>query len=514
MESTDLKSYSRDGQNISIWQSAEPAAIQGTFNDSLVYDTLVVGGGITGLTTALLLARQGKKVVIAEAHQVGFGTTGGTTAHLNTFFDATYPEIESSFDEDAAKTVAQAGKEAFSLIESLAAEYAIDCDLEKKPGYLYAQNEEESKMLDDILQSSKKAGVAVEESSTNGVNIPFIKSLEFAGQGQFHPLKYLTGLVRAFTSLGGILLENTIVQDLESKDGVHVAHIGSLSISTKTVVYATHMPPGINRLDFKAAPYRSYVIAVRLKDDAYPDCLAYDMKEPYHYIRTHVIDGEKHLIVGGEDHKTGHDDPEAAFANLEDYIHQYYPVERVTYRWSAQYYVPDDLLPFIGKLPFDSDGIYVATGYNGNGMIFGTLAGKIISDLTNGKDSPYSKLFSPARMKPLTGLGEFIKENADVAYRFVADRFTSEELTTFKDIPNGTGKIVKLQGKQIALYKDEDGTVHTLNPTCTHAGCIVNFNAAEKSWDCPCHGGRFDVDGNVLTGPPRLNLEKISLGIL
>ena len=515
MQNNKQNSILRDSTSTSPWQgNAEAAELKSTVGDNhaaQVYDCLIIGAGITGITTALLLQRAGYACIIAEAQQPGFGTTGGTSAHLNTFFDATYPEVVSDFGEEAAKLLAQAGKEAFKMIENFVRELTIDCDLERKSGFLYSENEKESKQLQEILKAAKRSGISVEIASENLVPIPFDAVIRFEGQGQFHPLKYINGLLAEFFKLGGVLLENTRITESSFEDGAYIAQSNSGSIRAKKIVYATHIPPGLNLMSFRNAPYRSYVLGLKLKDGNYPDGLVYDMQEPYHYFRTHVIDGEPYLLIGGEDHKTGHDDPQEAFRRLKEYAYHYYSVESVAFQWSAQYYVPVDGLPYIGQLPGAAEGTYVATGFNGNGMMFGTLSAKLISDLVLGNENEYASLFSPSRMKPVAGFTEFVKENSDVAWHFIVDRFSSSNLQALTDLKPGEGKLVDFEGKKLAIYKDDTGKVTGLNPTCTHAGCTVQFNAAEQSWDCPCHGGRFDVSGKVLTGPPSRDLEALMI---
>lgn len=490
----------RDGALQSPWQGG----IKPTNSDqrsNAIYDVLVVGAGITGMTAALLLQQAGKKVVIAEAHSLGFGTTGGTSAHINTFADTTYPEAESAFGAEGARLFADAIQEGFSLIES----FQKDCDFAYKPGYLYAETEEEVKQLDEIYAGAVKVGVAVKYITGVPTPVPYKKALVWAQQAQFHPLKYLAGLQKAFSTAGGVMRENTLISGVETADGSHNA----ADIRAKAVIYATHMPPNINLFNFECAPYRSYVMAVKLKSGKYPDALIYDTQEPYHYVRTHVIDGEELLLIGGLDHKTGHEDPEKAFTDLEKYIRDYYSVSSVKYKWSSQYYVPVDGLPYIGKMPLAAEGIYCATGYNGNGMMLGSIAGKILSDLILQRENKYEKLFSPSRVKPMDSFSEFVKENADVAYRFVADRVKVPETDSLKRLQPGTGKVVEVDGQKIAAYRDEEGKIHALSPVCTHAGCIVNWNGDEKSWDCPCHGARYAIDGTVLTGPATKDLLKI-----
>ncbi len=505
----------RDSNTRSPWQEVELNWVEpNTSTATDIYDVLIVGGGITGLTTALLLQKAGKKCLLAEAKNLGFGTTGGTTAHLNTFYDTSYHDIDKDFGEDAAKLMAQAGAETFSMIKRLIDEYHIACDFEYKDAYLFAENEQQVKELNNILAASRKAGINAVEVRDNKIPVPFQMAALFPEQGQFHPLKYLYQLSEIFKEAGGVILENTFIRKTEYKDGTHFAESDHITIKALNLVYATHLPPGINLLDFRCAPYRSYVLGVKLKNDDYPDALVYDMQEPYHYLRTHVIDGQKYLILGGEDHKTGHEDPEKSFENLLAYARKYYYVDTVDYKWSAQFYVSADGLPYIGLLPGGHDKLYIATGFNGNGMIFGSLAGSMIADEILGLKNSYAELLSPSRIKPIAGFEEFVAENADVAYHFIADRLSGAAIESLKDLEPGTGEIVKYKDHKLALYKGADGKVIALNPTCTHAKCIVKFNTAEKSWDCPCHGGRYSITGEVLTGPPRRNLERIEISDL
>ncbi len=512
MKNNELETQVRDGANLSIWQSSFSDQLHtDKHDDEKVYDVLIIGGGITGITAALRLQKQGKNCVLAEAKNIGFGTTGGTTAHLNTFLDTTYPEIDTDFGKDASRLIASAAKNMIEMVESNIKEFNIDADFEYKDGYLFSQDEEETAELQSIFESSQAAGVEVAHVPDNGILIPFEEVLRFKNQAQFHPLKYIYGLAKEFKRLGGIILENTFIRETKLHGEIHHATSDQLTIKAKNIFYATHIPPGINILSLRNAPYRSYVIAVSLKSNPYPDGLAYDMKEPYHYFRTHKINGQPYLIIGGADHKTAHEDPLKAFEELENYARTHFDIMAVAYRWSSQYYVPVDGLPYIGQLPDGDKNIYIATGFSGNGMILGSLSGVVISDIILGKENPYEKLLSPARLKPISGFTEFVKENADVAYRFVVDRFGAEIIKSTSELEEDEGKIVDFGGEKLAIYKDNKGKVTALKPVCTHAGCIVGWNPTEKTWDCPCHGGRFSTCGQVLTGPPQKNLESISL---
>lgn len=501
----------RDSLQQSPWQQIESQlSISSTADEQTIYDAIIIGAGITGITTALRLQTNGKKCLLIDGHNIGFGTTGGTTAHINTFFDSTYPEIESDFGEEAAKLVAAAGKEAIELIKEYGDTFKIDCDLESKSGYLFSQDETQTEQLAEILKCATLAGVAVSEAEENGLPIPFERSLKFPNQFQFHPLKYILGLAKEFIQAGGKILENTFITEVEHKDGIHTAVAEQSTYKALHLIYATHIPPGINHFSFRCAPYRSYVLGLRLKNkNEYPTVMAYDMQEPYHYFRTHKVDGEQLLILGGADHKTGHEDPDKAYQELEDYANQYFNIKDVVYRWSSQYYVPVDGLPYIGRMSSSDDTIFVATGFNGNGMTWGTISGKLISDLILGNQNDYEDLFKPYRMKPIAGFTEFVKENADVAYHFITDRFKIEDIESLGELKREEGKVVEYNGQKIAVYKGSDGLITALHPTCTHAGCTVKFNEAEKSWDCPCHGGRFDLKGKVISGPPLKDLPPV-----
>lgn len=504
----------RDGSLQSPWQravvTAEIAGREPRLEQRSVYDCLIVGGGITGLTAALTLQLAGKQTILAEAHRIGFGTTGGTSAHINTFADTTFSEAEKAFGGEGARLFADALRDGLNLIKNNSHQFNIECDLASVPAYLYAESEDQEKLLADIRTGAIKVGVDMQYTDQVPAPVPYRKALLIANQAQFHPLRYLKGLEKAYLQAGGILLEDTLVEKTDTEDGVHTAIAAGGEIRANNLIYATHIPPNINVLNFECAPYRSYVMAVKLHSGHYPDALIYDTQEPYHYIRTHRIDTEPLLIIGGQDHKTGHDDPEKAFAELEKYARKYYNISSVKYRWSSQYYVPVDGLPYIGQMPFLAKGIFCATGYNGNGMMLGSIAGKILADLAAGIKNRYADLFTPSRVKPIDSFSEFVKENADVAYHFVTDRFGLHETDSLKRLEPGSGKLVEYQGKKIAAFRDENGEIHALHATCTHAGCIVNWNSAEKTWDCPCHGARYDIDGRVLTGPAVKNLTKIN----
>lgn len=502
----------RDGATISLWQDT---ARDGSFDKNAtgqVYDVLIAGGGITGVTTALLLQKAGKNCVVAEAHTLCFGTTGGTTAHINTFLDTGYDSIESDFGADAARLVAAATNASRDLFQQHVREYNIDCGFDIKDGYLYALNEQQATQLDKLYAAAKKAGVEIDYANEIPVPIPFVKAVVFRRQAQVHPNRYVEALARAFEQLGGTVLEHCLVEHLKKENDLLHVHTEKGVIKAKAVIFATHIPPHINVLDTTTAPYRSYAIAVTLNNNRYPAGLAYDMDDPYHYYRTQNIDGANYLLVGGEDHKTGHVvNTEACFQALIAHARNYFDVAAVTHRWSSQYWVPADGLAYIGHLPGGEDNVFVATGYSGTGITYSHVAAIALTDLMSKGQSEYVDLFKPGRIKPVAGFANFVKENADVVAQFVGKRIGAARIEELASLAPGEGKVVKYEGDKIALYKDESGKLYALSPVCPHAKCIVAWNAAEKSWDCPCHGSRFGLQGQVLTGPAHHPLEKIDL---
>jgi glycine/D-amino acid oxidase-like deaminating enzyme/nitrite reductase/ring-hydroxylating ferredoxin subunit len=503
----------RDGALESLWQvTTNNFTPKHTTIPNETFDVVIVGAGITGITTGLQLQKAGKKVLIAEAHTIGFGTTGGTTAHINTFMDNPYSQIISDFGEDGAKLVAQSIKDAIALIYSNVQEYAIDCDYEQSEAYLFSQDEKQTKQLNEIKEATLKVGVAINDVDSIPATIEFEKAVVLPGQAGFHPTKYIQALAKVFESLGGVLLENCRITEVKEETPLEIS--SSLGvIKGLNLIYATHLPAGLNLIHFRAHPYRSYAVAAKLENDAaYPTSFLYDLYDPYHYIRTQEIGGEKYLIVGGEDHKTGHEEnTEAPFLKLEAYTKKYFPVQSFAYRWSSQYYEPTDGLPYIGHMPGNPDNVFCATGYSGNGMMYSHVAAITLTDIIVNGDSQYKQVYNPNRLKPVAGFVEFVKEGADITAQYVKAILPADKIETLAELAPGEGRMVKYEGNKVALYKEESGKIHALNPTCPHAKCQVAWNGAEKSWDCPCHGARYSFTGEMLTGPARKDLEVIEI---
>ncbi|WP_026969657.1 FAD-dependent oxidoreductase [Algoriphagus terrigena] len=499
----------RDGARKSVWQQEIKSFAADSYT-SRVFDVAIVGGGITGVTTAYNLQKAGKNCVLLDAANIGFGTSGGTTAHLNDFFDTTFGEAISDHGEENARLFKECGRDAMRIIETNVRENAIDCDFEKKSAHLFALDDKQVRQLEDMVKGARNVGHEMNYIDEISFPIPFKKAVEIPNQGQFHPVKYIRALCESFLQSGGVIVEGCVCQDHEETDEqVALSTSGGMVIANH-VVYATHTPPGINKLHFMIAPYRSYVMAFTLKDRLYPKELGYDLEDPYHYYRTHEIDGEKLLIAGGEDHKTGQaEDTGERFSKLENYVRAYFDVDQVKYSWSSQYYEPVDGFPYIGVLPGSAGRIFTATGFRGNGMMLGTLSATIIADLILTGSSKYENLFSPSRIKPIAGFADFVKEQTAVAVDFIKDKLFAERVASMAEIGAGEAKVVKHEGEIFAVYKEVSGRLHVLKSTCPHAKCEVRWNGAEISWDCPCHGSRFNVNGRMLTGPSVSGLTRV-----
>lgn len=503
----------RDGNCTSLWQDTTKRYVPtNPTHPGETYDVAIIGAGITGITTAWMLQKAGKRCIVIEAKNIGFGTTGGTTAHLNTLLDTPYYTIAKNFSDDAAKLVADAAKEAIRQIKHHIDELDIDCGYKELPGYIFAEDEDQAQSLDELVDSCKKVNVDIEYTQTIPAPMTHVKAVRFDQQAQFHPLRYILALARAYEQKGGVIAEETRVTGLEEDETIEIT-TDRETYHARNVVFATHIPIGINLLHLRCAPYRTYAMAIKLVHNKdYPHALVYDSQDPYHYYRTQEIDGQPYLIAGGYDHRTAAEaNTEKCFLQLEAHVRKHYDVEEVMYAWSSQYFEPADGLAYIGHLPGHQPNVMVATGFGGNGMIYGTIASITLSKMILGEETPYTQLFDPNRIKPVAGFVNFIKHNAKVAGEIFSKLVPAAKLPELADMAPGEGRVVKYEDTTIALHKDEQGNLHALHSECTHMKCTIAWNSAEGSWDCPCHGARFSIEGKVLTGPASNDLQQVDI---
>lgn len=466
----------RDGALQSVWQQANSYRVK-NHSATNEYDVLVIGGGITGLSTALLLQESGLKCAIAEAKTLGFGTTGGTTAHINTMFDTPYSDVIKNFGEDNAKLLYNAAVAGLNLVKRNIEKYNIDCTYNDRTALLFSVEEKQNKMLDEIVEGGKRCGLQIDYTNENPFPIPYLKIAVIKEQAQFNPIQYIYGLAEAFENAGGAILENCRVTDIKEEEPLLI-ETTIKTLRAKRVIWATHIPPGVNILHFRCAPYRSYAMAFTLANEQeYPPFLGYDLNEPYYYYRSQEINGKKYLIAGGEDHKTGHQENTVMpFEKLEAQVRKFFNIKHIDYRWSSQYFEPADGIAYIGNLPGNNPAIYVATGFGGNGMTYGSLSAIVLSDIIVHGESKFQDLFDPNRLKPVAGFSNFIKENADVVKTFFTGKLSVEKINELASIAAGEGKVIKLEGHTAAVYKDENHKVYAVNPSCPHAYCSVAWN--------------------------------------
>jgi len=500
----------RDGLNKSFWESTTETHIKYTVSTT-DYDTIIVGAGITGVTLAKELQNRGRRCLLIEKENPGFGTTGGTTAHINNFFDASYDEIISDFGQESASLLANAAKETIQYIKQNIIRYHISCDYNECSYYLFSAEDKQTKKLDDILQAHGKVGIETSQTYTIPFSLEFKKAIEIKGQAQFHPLRYINKLLKEYTKAGGDLVTDKHVTEHKNTDGIiTITTADNSEYTAKNLVWATHVPPGNNRFSVLLTPYRSYVTTMKLANPVQFMAQAADLYDPYHYVRYHKSDDDYYLIVGGFDHKTGDEsDTDKRFDDLMAYVNENFKYKEIIAKWSSQFYESADGLPYIGRMPGE-DNIYISTGFTGNGMVFGTMSSLIIPDLLDQKESELAKLLSPARIKPVASAANVLDEVFNASSHFVKDKFSSEKIEQLAEIENGSGKIIKHDGETYAAYRDEKSELHLLSPICPHTGCTVAWNPSELSWDCPCHGSRFDIDGKLLNGPALTGLKPLT----
>ncbi|HYC48766.1 MAG TPA: FAD-dependent oxidoreductase [Thermoanaerobaculia bacterium] len=497
---------SPSGENVSVWLATADLLQPPPLFGREAADVCVVGAGIAGLTTAYMLALEGRSVVVIDDGEIGSGETHHTTAHLANALDDRYYEIERVHGTRGAKLAGNSHTAAIDAIEEIVGRENIECDFERIDGYLVVPPEESADVLSKEAAAAQRAGVHAEY--TEHVPLPFYDfgpALRFPRQGQLHALKYLNGLAAAVKRLGGRIYGNTHATHIEDGERPHVDTATGAQISAKAIVVATNTPVNDRvAMHTKQAAYRTYVIAARVPAHSIPHVLLWDTPDPYHYVRLQSANGDRSrefLIVGGEDHKTGQaDDADKRFEALEAWTRERFPmVEDVALRWSGQIMEPVDAMAFIGRNPGGTN-VYIATGDSGNGMTHGTIAGMLLTDLIAGRENAWATLYDPAR-KSLRAAMEFTRENLNMAAQY-ADHLTPGDVGSVEEIAPGEGVILRRGFRQIAAYRDEQGNLHEHSAVCSHLGCIVAWNSTEQSWDCPCHGSRYDkLTGQVLNGP-------------
>jgi glycine/D-amino acid oxidase-like deaminating enzyme/nitrite reductase/ring-hydroxylating ferredoxin subunit len=495
-------------QSVSAWMSDSVIPELLPLTRDAQADVCIVGGGIAGLSTAYLLAREGKNVVVLDDGPIGGGQTQRTTAHLSNALDDRYEELEKVHGVEGARLAAESHTAAIERIDAIVRQERIECDFKRVDGYLFAPPGHPTDVLDRELAAARRAGLAGVELVARAP-IPSFDSgpaLRFPRQAQFHPLKYLAGLADSLRTLGGKIYTRTHVSRIDGGPKATIETSRGPTVTADAAVVATNVP--INDLvaiHTKQAPYLTYVVGARVPSGAIPHALYWDTLEHYHYLRLQPIsDDSDLLIVGGEDHKEGQASDQAdRWDRLVSWARERFPMMGpIESRWSGMVMETTDGLAFIGRNPLDKNNVYVATGDSGMGLTHGTIAGILLTDLILGRENPWSRIYDPSR-KPVWGMAwkEFLKENINVAKQYAVDWLSGSDVSAAEDIARGEGAVVRRGMQKVAIYRDDQEVCHERSAICPHLGCIVHWNGAEKTWDCPCHGSRFDAVGQVINGP-------------
>ncbi len=498
-----------------IWQLTADIPARPPLAEHLTTDVCVVGAGIAGLSVAYMLCRAGKRVVVLDLDQIGSGESGRTTAHLSNELDDRYLVLERAMGAESARLAAEAHSAAIDTIEDIVRREAIDCDFARVDGYLFLGEGDPPALLDEELAAAQRAGLAgasrVERAPIRGFDSG--PALRFPRQARFHILKYLRGLGDVIERSGGRIFGGTMVSEIEGGAPAMVTTAAGFTVAADDVVVCTNSPiSDMVVTHAKMAPYRTCVVAFAVPKGSVEDALFWDTLDPYHYVRLQPMDDARDaLIVGGEDFKTAHeDDAGDRFEALERWTRERFVVagERLT-QWTGQVLEPNDYLAFIGRNPDGAEHVWLATGDSGMGMTHGTIAGLLLPQLLVGEPHRWAALFDPKRVTlHRTELGNLAKEGLDMAAQY-ADYVTPGQVADAAEIPAGEGRVIRRGLHKIAAYRDDAGTLHECSAVCTHLKCIVDWNTAEKSWDCPCHGSRFDPMGKVVNGPATMDLPPV-----
>jgi glycine/D-amino acid oxidase-like deaminating enzyme/nitrite reductase/ring-hydroxylating ferredoxin subunit len=500
-------------ETTSYWTDSASIPRYPALDRTLDVDVVVVGAGITGLTAAYLLKKAGRRVAVLERRRVGGVDTMMTTAHVTCVTDLDLSALVKTFGRDHAQATWDAGLAAIAQIDTIVSDEDIDCGWTWVEGVKHVPAGQDGAKDAARLQEEARLASELGFEARYVDKSPFMNQpgAVFGGQARIHPRKYLAALAAAVDGGGSFVFEESGVDEVADEPlGVKARghHVGC-----QYIVLATHTPlmgktnmASATLLQTKLYLYTSYVVGGRIAKGTVPDLLFWDTADPYHYLRIDEQPDHDLVIFGGEDHKTGQaEDTEACFAKLESAAKALIPGLELTHRWSGQVIETNDGLPFIGET---SSRQFTGTGYAGNGTTFGTLAGMMAADAALGVKNPWAELFDVGRTKIRGGAWDYIKENVDYPYYMVRDRLVGPDATSLRELARGEGKIIEVQGERVAAYRAENGRITTLSPICTHMGCQVDWNTAERTWDCPCHGSRFTATGDVLAGPAETPLER------
>lgn len=486
-----------------VWSANADKSSYPQLTEDLQVDVVIVGAGITGITAAYHAIQEGQRVAVLESHRVGMGTTGSSTGNLYASIGEHLFSIGLKHNESTLKEVVKSRLSAIRFIERRIRQFNINCDFQRVPFYLFTSSEtkQKSTKIRKEYEVAVKAGLNVSDVTPVGFPFQVDEILEIADQAQFNPLQYVQQFAGAIENEKCKIFENTSVTRV--KDGKPcIIETKRATIKANKVIMATHSPKGVYGVHTAMEPKREHALAVKLKGELPSPGIYWHVLNDQHYSIRPYRNGENdYLLVLGESYKVGHKNhTEESFKKIEEYLRRHFEVASIEYKWAAQNYKPADTLPYIGKSPMD-ENVFIATGFAADGLVYGTLAAKIICDIILGVRNEWTKIYSPTRFTPVASAKEFLKASADVSFQLMKDYLFYSDADELKEIKAEEGKTIKLNGERLAVYRDPQNKLHIVSGICPHMGCVVHWNHGEKSWDCPCHGSRFSVDGEVLEGP-------------
>lgn len=501
-------------RNVPFWIDSCPIERFPRLEGSIAVDVIVVGAGVTGITAAYFLKKAGLTVALVERARVASIDTGHTTAHLTYVTDLKLQDLANNFGDDHAQAAWDAGTAAIDEIERIVQIEAIKCEFMRVPAYLHVCADGYSQ--EDISVLKKEASLAAKLGfdATYLKTVPYLNlpGMQFADQAKFHPRKYLGALVAKIPGNGSHVFEKSAATEFDAKK--RRAKVSRHWINFDRVLMATNNPlvgladiTTATLLQTKLSLYTSYVLGARVTRGTLPEALFWDIRDPYDYLRIDQGRDFDYIVYGGEDHKTGQKKKtEKAYARVHSRLKKIVPKARIDHRWSGQIISTPDGLPYIGE---NAERQFIATGYCGNGITFGTIAAIMARDWAVGKKNPWTDLFAVDRKKLKGAVWNYLRENKDYPYYMVRDRLARPEADSVRELERGNGMIIGSRGNKVAAFRDRNGELHKLSPVCPHLGCHVRWNSAESTWDCPCHGSRFKSTGEVFAGPAEEGLQVI-----
>ena len=495
--------------NTSLWIATTPATDYPALKGDITVDVAVVGGGITGLTVAALLKEAGARAAVVERRRIATGTTGHTTAKLTSLHSLIYRYLIDTFGEEKARMYADANQRAIGMVREQAERLGIDCNYQYMPAYSFTGDEQRVADIDAEVEAARSLGLPVERTGPVALPVSSLAAVRFDSQALFHPRKYCLGLASFIDGGGSRIFEESGVLSIEG-EGPCTVQTANGRVMADWAIIATLLPFGQQGFFYaRTKPSRSYALAARVENPS-PDGMYLSVDTPTRSVRPYPPGAGTVLVIEGESQRPGeHRDTQQEYDILERWTRQHFQVQEIEYQWSAQDYMPLDRVPYVGKVSPGTDRVLVATGFKKWGMSNGTAAAMMLADTVLGKQSPWFPVFDSDRLDIKASAASFVKDNATVVKDFVAGHMEGRPAVT--DLKPGEGRVIEVNEERIAAYRDPAGQIKAVSATCTHMGCIVGFNDAERTWDCPCHGSRFTLDGEVIEGPAVYPLEKKAL---